>query len=87
MSGHTPIRTVDPVAELDCMFSRRDDAAYRREAAHVHLVHELQSLPGSQRALALAAQVWNHAEACDVAHQDALHVLLTWVRHLGAKGV
>ena len=83
MNAPAPTRKIDPAAELDRLYARRDDAEYRREAAHAHLVHELQSLPGSQRALALAAQVWTHTEAVDVAYGDAQHVLLSWVRHLG----
>lgn len=83
MNAPAHTRQIDPAAELDRLYARRDDAECRREAAHAYLVGELQALPGSQRALALAAQVWNHTEACDLAYGDAQHVLLSWVRRLG----
>lgn len=86
MTTLRPSGTVSPLGELNSALARLDDSAYRREAAHCHLVNELQALPGSKRALALASQVWNHSESCDVAHQGALCVLLDWVQRLGAKG-
>lgn len=87
MTAPTPTRTIDPVAELTAAHARQGEASDNLADVHARLMHELQSLPGSEKAQALLTELEDHAEAYALACSDSLHVLLAWVRHLGAKGV
>lgn len=73
----------DLAQQIDALLNDRDKLRDLWEGNHVHLVHALQAMPGTDAARAWAARAWACMEAADLASDAALRLALDALRCCG----